>query len=346
MLRRTAALGNCRPLHMAWPRSMEFWVNSSKVIRVKPPVRFHKRRDVPQNISAYLRRGDNELKLFFEDECLSDFVIGVVRTVSRPYRGLKEHAKRIELDDCMDRICALLTARPSTDGVSGSVDGVDCVGDERLRLVCPITLVRPTSSPTRGDACRHFQCFDLDAYLLSNHRTKAFNSRWRCPICSLSLMPQDLRVDSFVLSLLAATAPTADEVLLAPDGSWRLPAGEAPARDAAVTAATAIAAEVSDAEVPPPPRKRRRRDAAGRERPSRKKQKKKPKKQKPKERGGPPPPKVVRPRAQQPRPAPRPRAARPWPKRRVPPPKHAIALESDASAEVLSDSAQEDSGAR
>jgi len=332
MLRRTAALGDRQPLHMAWPRFMEFWVNSSKVLRVKPPVRFHKRRDVPQNVSAFLRQGDNEFKLVIDDECLSDYVIGVVRTFSKPHRGLKEHAKHVELSTCKDRICELLSARPSTHGIAGGADGVDCVGDERLKLVCPISLARPTSPPVRGDACRHFQCFDLEAYLLSNHRTKAFNSRWRCPICNLTLMPQDLCIDSFVSSLLAATAPSVDEVLLAPDGTWRLPEG-APELDSVFPAA---AAEVSDAEAaePPPRLKRRSKDIAGREG-RRKKRRKATDASRRKERR---PPKPRRGPPQQPRVAVAPRAGRLRKRVPVPPPKHAIALDSDASAEVLSDS--------
>ncbi|CAE7667791.1 pli1 [Symbiodinium pilosum] len=51
---------------------------------------------------------------------------------------------------------------------------------------------------------------------------KAFNSRWRCPTCSCELRPPDLIVDSFVQMLLKETTEEIEEVLVLPDGSWRL----------------------------------------------------------------------------------------------------------------------------
>jgi len=66
------------------------------------------------------------------------------------------------------------------------------------------------------------QCFDLCAYLVSNFRMHAFNSRWRCPVCSLDLRPADLCIDTYVENILAATAKTlAMEVFVTADGSWR-----------------------------------------------------------------------------------------------------------------------------
>ena len=75
--------------------------------------------------------------------------------------------------------------------------GVECVGDERLRLRCPITLERFASAPARGISCTHLQCFDLEAYLVSNYRTRAFNNRWRCPVCSLELRSLAVQTFSF-----------------------------------------------------------------------------------------------------------------------------------------------------
>merc|ERR1712137_808951 len=51
------------PIHQAWPRYLDLEVNSHKVVTVKPPLRGHKRRDVPQSISANLRRDENKVKL-------------------------------------------------------------------------------------------------------------------------------------------------------------------------------------------------------------------------------------------------------------------------------------------
>jgi len=82
--------------------------------------------------------------------------------------------------------------------------------------------------PARGEACAHLSCVDLFAYLVSNLRTKAFNSRWRCPVCSLRVRPQDLRIDGFLEVVLAATTEKTQEVIVAADGSWR------PAKETAI----------------------------------------------------------------------------------------------------------------
>mmetsp|Transcript_7798 Transcript_7798/g.18011 ORF Transcript_7798/g.18011 Transcript_7798/m.18011 type:complete len:294 (-) Transcript_7798:131-1012(-) len=55
----------------------------------------------------------------------------------------------------------------------------------------------------------------------------AFNRRWVCPLCSLTLRPDDLRRDTYVEQVLASTHAEVEEVLVDSDGSWRLPTGAA-----------------------------------------------------------------------------------------------------------------------
>lgn len=205
-------------LHQAWPRSLVLEVNGREVFRVKPPKRTTKRRDVPQSISANLKPGSNRVKITVDDECPGDFVLAVVRASPVPPRELAKFARRVSYEESLERVKSLLFQRPSGD--EGGVDGVACVGDERLQLRCPVTLVRPTL-PSRGQACRHLQCFDLEAYMVSNWRTRAFNNRWRCPVCDAELRPKDLRVDAFLQAILQATEEVDEEVLLSSDGSWR-----------------------------------------------------------------------------------------------------------------------------
>lgn len=60
----------------------------------------------------------------------------------------------------------------------------------------------------------HLQCYDLSGYLLVSRSTKAFNSRWRCPQCHLTVLPSDLQVDCFFQHLLAQTKEEDIEVEL------------------------------------------------------------------------------------------------------------------------------------
>jgi hypothetical protein len=81
--------------------------------------------------------------------------------------------------------------------------------------------------PVRGEYCEHLQCFSLSAYLFSNRKMRAFNNRWVCPLCSLTLRPRDLRLDTYIKHILAKSAPEAEEVTMLLDGSWTGAASEA-----------------------------------------------------------------------------------------------------------------------
>jgi hypothetical protein len=95
-----------------------------------------------------------------------------------------------------------------------------------LKLLCPLTMER-VNVPVRGEHCQHLQCFSLEAFLVSNYKMSAFNSRWVCPVCSLILRPNDLRIDTFVEAVLANTPQDEEEVAIMADGTWRCSATDA-----------------------------------------------------------------------------------------------------------------------
>eukprot|EP00913_Durusdinium_trenchii_P022511 g21146.t1 len=260
---RRRSLAESQSLQQVWPSFLSIEVNGHEVFTTKVPLRGHKRRDLPQSLSANLRRGTNAVEVTAEDERRRDFLLAVVRTetvrwsvqiVTLPLkpRDLSRSIPEETYQDCMQRIQALLRESLAQGRAHHGLDGVERVGDERLKLQCPIMLTRPSTLPVRGTECRHFQCIDLDAYLISNFRTKAFNSRWRCPLCSFEIRPKDLRIDTFVQMLLKETEADVEEVLLFPDGSWQKgepvpqtrtpstsPSPPRPARNCAVPAAKA-----------------------------------------------------------------------------------------------------------
>ncbi|CAE8712567.1 unnamed protein product, partial [Polarella glacialis] len=71
-----------------WSSFLSVQVNGNEVFTTKVPLRGHKRRDVPQGMTANLRRGRNAVKVTAEDERRRDFLIAVVRTVPRKPREL------------------------------------------------------------------------------------------------------------------------------------------------------------------------------------------------------------------------------------------------------------------
>mmetsp|Transcript_46678 Transcript_46678/g.111001 ORF Transcript_46678/g.111001 Transcript_46678/m.111001 type:complete len:484 (-) Transcript_46678:98-1549(-) len=209
-----AAVSSKAALHQVWPRYIDVEVNEKQALTVKP-VRGKKRRDVPYTMSALLRNGSNSVEARIEDENPGQFVLAVMRTQPLLPKDVARRVVRTPFDECQRRICSILRGHETEGG-----DTVEAVGNETVDLRCPITLVRPTSPPARGAQCLHLRCFDLEAYLIANYKTRAFNSRWRCPICSYELRPNTLRIDAYIEEMLSNTHATVEEVVLHADGSY------------------------------------------------------------------------------------------------------------------------------
>jgi hypothetical protein len=64
---------------------------------------------------------------------------------------------------------------------------------------CPLSLWE-IDTPVRGIECEHLQCYDADAYVDVNIKTRNVEKRWKCPVCSKLTRPEDLVVDEFLLS--------------------------------------------------------------------------------------------------------------------------------------------------
>merc|ERR1719440_599429 len=114
--------------------------------------------------------------------------------------------------------------------LDGCVEEFQATASDRSRLTCPISLSR-IKTPARGKKCRHLQCFDLEAYLVSNQKMAAINKRWRCPICDhLVKPPGDLFIDTLFVSVLSETGELDEEVAFDSSATWTVTAvAEAPA---------------------------------------------------------------------------------------------------------------------
>lgn len=197
----------------AWPHEMRFVNNGNLVFEVCAPEAGHKRRDVPQVISAGLRSGANLVELTISDDNAQSFAFAIVRTKPCTPQQLFLEVPSIDKQAGQKRAKELMGSISRGDGE------VQCLGTDRTRLLCPITMVRP-DKPARGKQCRHLQCFDLMAFLESNQQMKAINNRWSCPVCSHNLKPNDLCIDLFTADILARTGKDVDEVVIKKDGKW------------------------------------------------------------------------------------------------------------------------------
>ncbi|CAK0836164.1 unnamed protein product [Prorocentrum cordatum] len=181
-------------LHQVWPREVTAEANGRALFHIRPPGPERRRRDLPQNVTAGLRPGQNTLEFRLEDDgLLGGFALALVRVAPRSVRQLccQVVAARRPQASCRAHLLALRA------GGAGAEDGVECLGSDRLKLRCPITLER-VREPVRGARCRHLQCFGLRAFCRSNQGMSAFNKRWECPLCGGGVRPCDLEVDSYV----------------------------------------------------------------------------------------------------------------------------------------------------
>eukprot|EP00438_Fugacium_kawagutii_P007630 Skav221471 [mRNA] locus=scaffold1700:444526:445758:+ [translate_table: standard] len=204
-------------VEQVWPRAIHFFANGTEVFAVHPPEEGHKRRDVPENISAGLKAGHNDIKVRMVDDDCVGFVMVLLLTTHESQEELARQVSTCERLAAQKRIQAL-HAKQSANTRSGDGEDLVCLSLDTLKLQCPITMER-VKDPVRGEHCQHTQCFSLEAYLQSNRNMGAFNRRWQCPLCTLTLRPQDLQRDSYVDSILASTPETVDEVVVADDGS-------------------------------------------------------------------------------------------------------------------------------
>ena len=63
--------------------------------------------------------------------------------------------------------------------------------------ICPLTH-KIITKPARGYTCMHGECFDLTGFLCYSLK----NNSWQCPICRKTLLPEDLRIDPYLFSLI------------------------------------------------------------------------------------------------------------------------------------------------
>ncbi|KAI9245827.1 MIZ/SP-RING zinc finger-domain-containing protein [Phascolomyces articulosus] len=77
----------------------------------------------------------------------------------------------------------------------------------KIGLKCPISLQR-IKLPTKGETCKHADCFDLSPYLAVNHE----NPSWKCPHCNEYTPPNKLYRDAFFEDLLQRVGKVAVEV--------------------------------------------------------------------------------------------------------------------------------------
>jgi len=215
---RMVKLGTSK-VSQEYPHMMDCLINNVKVFTVQQPEVGHKRRDVPIEVTSWLRPGKNKVHLVVVNpELGSGYGVSLVHTRARDLNALTRLVLPCSHERAKARVVSLMQKQQDLTSAADDED-IRCISSHKLPLRCPVSMDR-IQVPVRGHDCSHIQCFDLEAYLTSNQQMRAFNNRWVCPICSLVLRPDDLCKDAYVEQVLAKTSADLDEVTLNADGSW------------------------------------------------------------------------------------------------------------------------------
>lgn len=194
--------------HHVWPHALEVRVDASEAFCVQPPREGMRRSDAPQDLTPYIPSHGADVSFCMEVKAdggsrhVTEFVLCVVRAAPR--------VRIVDLvADCLTRprISGMHTQTlwSSLRSAEEDVSGLECISLWMQPLLCPLTRERLVV-PARGCRCRHIQCFDLEAYLVTSARA-TFQQRWRCPICDCPLPPSELAVCEVTTQLLKQEGP-------------------------------------------------------------------------------------------------------------------------------------------
>lgn len=101
-------------------------------------------------------------------------------------------------------------SNPKDNNVNGT--SLDEPTSLKVMLTCPLTFRRMTL-PSRGQDCRHLQCFDLESYLKYN--AEKGGNGWKCPVCNKNTPLEALEIDQFTWSVLQTPKfSEVDEVMM------------------------------------------------------------------------------------------------------------------------------------
>mmetsp|Transcript_101205 Transcript_101205/g.179733 ORF Transcript_101205/g.179733 Transcript_101205/m.179733 type:complete len:362 (-) Transcript_101205:87-1172(-) len=186
----------------SWPHSMCVLLDDAEVATVEPPRDGHRRSDQPLALPTF-SSGHHILQLRAKappaafgrvlDEA-TEFVLCVVRVQRRSVSEI--------LVECRTR-----PTFPRNSSYA-LLHGLEEQGDEAIKcetpwelpLHCPLTKER-LREPVRGCLCKHLQCVELEAFLVTSSTT-SFQKRWCCPVCDLPLTPGQLAICEMTLHLL------------------------------------------------------------------------------------------------------------------------------------------------
>ncbi|KAI7852091.1 hypothetical protein BDC45DRAFT_607599 [Circinella umbellata] len=217
-----------------WPDTIKMSLNRTipnltkrRKVRVqgRPDAFTFQGKDKALDTGGYLHLGRNELAIEQLD-CACSYFFAIIVFI--------RESEEIISQGVQSRVLDINKGRAIVNRLLGNTES-DADDDDiqihqtnvKIGLKCPISLQR-IKLPTKGEACKHPDCFDLSSYLAVNHE----NTSWKCPHCNEYTPPNKLYRDAFFEDLLERVNKAAVEVEFAENASnFRVIRSETPDPD-------------------------------------------------------------------------------------------------------------------
>ncbi|TRY53029.1 PHD/MIZ domain containing protein [Cryptosporidium tyzzeri] len=215
-------------LNHEFPRVLFIKANGKVIQNIESPSYDHIRRDCPSYLKDYLvnnqlmTRQNVNITFSTLNALLKDSENGELLPIpTAPYIIGLFLTKTISCDNILDTILSEGTLSIEISKAhfknilenkiqssiynqlyDDSSDEIICLNkDQYLNTLCPLTM-DTIELPGRGIFCHHINCFDIKAFIQINSTIKAFNTRWKCPLCYQIIRPSMLKIDSFVKMII------------------------------------------------------------------------------------------------------------------------------------------------
>ncbi|TVU01344.1 hypothetical protein EJB05_53214, partial [Eragrostis curvula] len=216
------------PFRMNWPLHSNMQVNGVhlRVVNRQPTQQLGANgRDDGPVLTDYLREGPNKISLSRNDT--RTFCLGI-RIVKR--RSLEQVLSLVpkeqdgeKFDDALARVRRCVGGGTEANDADSDSD-IEVVADSvSVNVRCPMTGSRIRVAG-RFKPCAHMGCFDLEAFIEMNQRSR----KWQCPICLKNYSLEDIIIDPYFNRITASIQRCGDdasEIDVKPDGSWRVKGG-------------------------------------------------------------------------------------------------------------------------
>lgn len=205
-----------------WPQHLFISLNGHHLeIRRKR----HHRRDLPIDVTSFVKAGRNEVKISVHPE---DNERDIQHGVAVEVIGFHNHQDVVKLATKISSTTALEAITSSMAHQQNSDDDVVLVdGSMTISVTDPFSS-RMFTTPVRGKTCKHHECFDLETFLTSrqsdNKDALTGVYVWQCPICKEDARPCSLVIDGFFQAvrdkLVSSNQKEVRAIIVKADGSW------------------------------------------------------------------------------------------------------------------------------